>query len=95
MPVQEMLSKIKWDKKFGEGDFEIGYWDRVTKSIIKISYSDIGLSNQNNFTFRIIDHMGKIRSIPLHRIKMIWKNKELIWSREINEDFKNGKEKNK
>ena len=29
IPIQELLSRIRWDESFGKGDFEIGYYDRV------------------------------------------------------------------
>jgi len=29
IPIQELLNRIKWDKSFGAGRFEITYYDRV------------------------------------------------------------------
>ena len=83
MPINEILSKIKWDENFSKSNFEIGYWDRVSNEIIKIQYCDMGLTDKDNFAFKIIDKKGKMRTIPFHRIKRVWKDQELIWSRKI------------
>lgn len=27
-PIHELLNRIRWDKEFGQGRFEVGYHDR-------------------------------------------------------------------
>ncbi len=47
-PLQELLSKIRWDKEFGKGRFEIGYDDHLQKRIVRISFEEI-LNGQHEF----------------------------------------------
>ena len=31
IPIQELISRIRWDREFGNADFAIGYHDRTTE----------------------------------------------------------------
>ena len=65
----------------------------MKNKIIDVPFDDMAMIKGDNFAFKIIDPNGKIRSIPYHRIKRVFKNEELIWKREIDELKK--KQKNK
>jgi len=36
MPIQKLLDRIRWDREFGRGDFEIGYDDHMEQEILRI-----------------------------------------------------------
>ncbi len=36
IPIRELLSRIRRDKAFGQGEFIIGYYDRVEDAIIRV-----------------------------------------------------------
>ncbi len=57
-PIHELLSRIRWDRKFGRGSFEIGYLDRVEEQIIRIPFDEIIQAPGNSFSFQIIDRDG-------------------------------------
>lgn len=82
IPIQELLARILWDKDFGEGSFAIGYYDRVEDRIIRVSFSDIIIEKGNHFSFTIVDVEGVVQTIPLHRIREVYKNNQLIWQRD-------------
>lgn len=82
IPIHELLNRIHWDKEFGRGDFVIGYYDRVADRIVHIPLREIVFEPGDHFSFELLDHDGVLHSIPLHRIKEVYKGKELIWHRE-------------
>jgi uncharacterized protein (UPF0248 family) len=81
-PIQELLNRIRWDKTFAQGEFIIGYYDRVEDRIIRVPLREIFFEPGDHFGFDLIDEEGEVHSIPLHRIKEVFKNGELIWHRE-------------
>jgi len=82
IPIHELLNRIHWDKEFGQGDFVIGYYDRVEDRIVRVPLREIFFEPDDHFSFDLLDHDGVLHSIPLHRIKEVYKDKELIWHRE-------------
>jgi hypothetical protein len=43
---------------------------------------DVFFEPDDHFAFDLIDAEGELHSIPLHRIKQVFRNGELIWHRE-------------
>jgi len=39
--INELLSRIRWDRECGRSSFEIGYYVRVEESIIRIPFDEI------------------------------------------------------
>ena len=82
IPIHELLNRIKWDAQFGHADFVLGYHDRFDENIVKIPLNEIHFDKQDHFDFEVIDDMGETHSIPLHRVREVYRNGELIWHRE-------------
>ena len=78
IPIHELLSRIRWDETFGQADFIIGYYDRI----IRVPLRELYFEADDHFAFDLIDHQGVLHSIPLHRIKEVYRDGELIWHRE-------------
>lgn len=81
-PIHELLNRIRWDEEFGRGDFRIGYYDRVDERLIQVALKEVFFEPDDHFSFDLIDEEGTLHSIPLHRIKEVYKDGELIWHRE-------------
>lgn len=81
IPIHEFLNRIRWDKKFAQGQFEVGYYDRSEDKIIRIPFEDILFDPKDHFTITIIDSKCETHMVPYHRIKEIYKNGELVWHR--------------
>jgi len=81
MPIHELLSRIRWDRQFGEGSFVIGYYDRLEDGIIRVPLRELFFQPDNHFAFDLIDNDGMLHSIPLHRIREVYKDGKLIWQR--------------
>ena len=81
IPIHELLSRIRWDRQFGEGDFVIGYYDRVEDAVIRVPMRELFFQPDNHFAFDLIDQDGALHSVPLPRIREVYKNGKLIWHR--------------
>ena len=81
IPIHELLSRICWDKVFGKGIFEIGYYDRMERKIIRVSFEKVLLEKGNHATFQLMDVNEELQTIPFHRVREVYKDGDLIWSR--------------
>lgn len=82
IPIHELLSRIHWDTEFARADFEIGYLDRLQHRIIRVPLKDAVFVEGDRFAFQFCDAEGEEHSVPLHRIKEVYRDGELIWHRE-------------
>lgn len=41
IPVHELLNRIRWDKEFGQGRFEIGFFDRYEDVTHRVAFHRI------------------------------------------------------
>jgi uncharacterized protein (UPF0248 family) len=81
MPVHELLNRIRWDKEFGKGEFEVGYSDHIEQKIIRIPFRKIRFVEGDHFSFQVDDAEGEMHTIPFHRVREVYKDGHLIWQR--------------
>ncbi len=81
MPIQDLLHRIRWDREFGQARFELGYYDRVGKTLVRVPLGSIAFPTGEKFFLEITAPSGEIQTIPLHRVHAVWRNGELIWQR--------------
>jgi len=82
IPIHKLLNRIKWDDKFGRAEFIIGYHDRFEKEIIKVPFKELFFDRKDHFYFKLVNDMGETHSVPLHRIREVYRDGKLIWHRE-------------
>jgi len=75
-PIQDVLNQIKWDKKLKPEDYSVEYID--FGKLVSIPYAAI---KRIEGLFMIIEKNGEETNIPLHRIRVVKKNGEVIWQR--------------
>ena len=85
IPIHELLNRIIWDKEYGEARFVIGYYDRVSDEIIRVPFKELDFDPEDHFDFSLIDEEGEAHTIPLHRIREVFRNDELVWERHVEE----------
>ena len=73
-PIQDVLNQIKWDKKCKPGDYTIEYLD--FGKLKSMAYADI---KRIEGSFMIVG--ADEANIPLHRVRIVRKNGEIIWQR--------------
>jgi uncharacterized protein (UPF0248 family) len=80
-PIHELLHRIRWDPEFGQAEFEIGYWDRVARRVVRLPLRRIGFAKTTTFSFEATEDDGSVHTVPLHRVRAVWRNGALIWQR--------------
>lgn len=81
IPIQELLSRIRWDPEFGQGEFVIGYYDRVRNALTRVPLRELRFEPGDHYAFQFIDAAGEVHDVPLHRVREVYRNGELIWRR--------------
>ena len=82
MPIHELLNRIQWDEEFGRAEFLIGYHDRLEDETILVPLKELRFDKDDHFDFELIDDLGDLHTIPLHRIRQVYRDGRLIWHRE-------------
>lgn len=82
IPIQELVNRIRWDDRFGAARFTIGYYDRVENRVVQVPFSQVSFEPGDHFAFQLLDAEGELHSVPLHRVREVYRDGELIWHRE-------------
>ena len=82
IPIQDLLHRIQWDAEFARGDFVLGYYDRVGDCTVRVPFQRVHFEKGEHFMFEAVEEDGSVHSVPLHRVREVWRNGELIWHRE-------------
>ena len=80
-PLDEVLHRIRWDPGFGKGTFALGYYDRIAGHELVVLFSDVRFDPETPGSFTLRDEDDVVRRIPLHRVRTVYKNGEVIWQR--------------
>ena len=80
-PIHEVLSRIRWDPSFGRGRFELGYWDRVGRRVVRLPLERVRVDPADHFALQVMDAAGCLVDLPYHRVVAVWRDGELIWQR--------------
>ena len=83
IPIHELLNRIRWDEDYGNADFVIGYYDRVEDKVITVPLKEIRFLKEDHFDFELLDEEGIHHTIPLHRIRQVFRNGDLVWERAV------------
>ena len=81
MPIQDLLNRIRWDKEFARGRFELGYFDRVERRVITVPFQSVEFPPETPGTFSVVDEDGRFHHVPFHRVREVWKDGHCIWRR--------------
>ena len=79
--IHELLARIRWDPAFGAGRFVIGYWDRVGRAEVKVPFERIRFEPGEHAVLEAVEADGSVHTVPLHRVRSVWRDGELIWHR--------------
>lgn len=81
LPIHRLLSRIRWDTRFGQGVFTLGYYDRIAHRTILVPLREARFPPDNRRIFEIVDANGAIHRIPLHCVRMVCRDGKPIWRR--------------
>jgi uncharacterized protein (UPF0248 family) len=83
IPIQDLLHRIQWDSALAGSAFEIGYLDHVEGRIVRVPIAAVTLSRRAPEALRVVDAGGMARTIPLHRVRVVWRDGAVIWERPL------------
>jgi len=66
-PIHQLLSRLRWDPRYREGRFDIGYYDRRARRIIVVPFAALEFPASERFAFEVMDADGNVHRIPFHR----------------------------
>ncbi|MDH5297735.1 MAG: DUF504 domain-containing protein [Desulfobulbaceae bacterium] len=81
IPIRHLLNRIRWDRDFGNGEFVIGYHDRQRDTIVLVPFSSLIGETDDHFALQLQDPDGMVHTVPLHRIRQVFRDNQLIWQR--------------
>jgi uncharacterized protein (UPF0248 family) len=81
IPIHELLARIRHDRQFGTGQFEIGFLDRREGTIQRVAFQEIRFPDGERRVFEVLDESGQARRIPFHRVREVWRDGVVIWQR--------------
>lgn len=82
IPIHELLNRIRWDAGFAAGaQFKIGYYDRVAGEIVIVPLKRLLFEPDNRFSVGVYGDSAELHMVPLHRIRQVYRDEELIWER--------------
>lgn len=81
LPIQKLLSRLRWDPRFRRGRFELGYFDRVKHGIVIVPFDIIYFPAGAPGTFEIQDEEAVVHRIPFHRVRRVYRDGRCIWER--------------
>jgi len=81
LPIHKLLNRIRWDPRFREGRFELGYYDRRVNGVLIVPLAAIRFPADARFAFEIYDDEGELHRIPFHRVRCVTRNGRVIWQR--------------
>jgi uncharacterized protein (UPF0248 family) len=80
-PIHKLLNRLRWDPEFARGEFEVGYFDRVAKQVIRVPLRELEFPAETPGAFRCVDAEGRPHRVPFHRVREIFKNGRPLWRR--------------
>lgn len=83
MPIQDLLHRIQWDAEFGHAEFMIGYLDRLARAVVRVPWRRVRFAPGEHFAFDVQEEDGSAHMVPLHRVREVWRDGQLIWRRDV------------
>jgi uncharacterized protein (UPF0248 family) len=81
VPIQDVLHRIRWDAAWRGGRFEIGYLDRVAGRVVRVPVTERLLDAARPESLAVHGADGVAFSLPLHRVRQVWRDGAIIWER--------------
>lgn len=79
-PIHHLLHRIRHDPDFANGEFTLGCFDRVEDQILPVPLREIRFPPGARM-LRFVDEAGRPHQVPLHRVREVYRDGRLIWSR--------------
>jgi len=81
IPIHSLIARIRHDPVYGRSRWEIAYLDRVLQALVRVPFSEMRTQAHIGFVFEVVDEEGVTRSIPYHRVRQVFRDGKIVWSR--------------
>ena len=81
VPIQDLLHRIRWDPAWRGGRYDIGYLDRLAGGVVRVPIGPASFEHAPAGALACSDPDGTVVHIPLHRIRVVWRDGIVIWER--------------
>jgi uncharacterized protein (UPF0248 family) len=81
IPIHALIARILHDPEYGRGHWEISYLDRSRPDLVRVPLAHVHTRHHIGFVFDVVDEDGAERSIPYHRVRIVWHDGKMVWSR--------------
>ena len=81
IPTHEFLARVRWDPAFGRGKWEIACLDRAQPTLVHVPLDQVNDAPHTGHAFEVVDEEGVTHTIPYHRVRQVWRDGDLVWSR--------------
>jgi len=92
LPIRKLLSRIRWDPRFRRGQFALGYYDRRERRVRMVALADLRFPPDRPQVFELWDEEGTVHTVPLHRVRCVYRDGRVIWERRVAGDRLDGQE---
>jgi len=83
IPIRDLLSRIRSDPELRCSKFEIGYRDRIARRIARVPLDRVEFAGGTRLAFDALEEDGAVHTVPLHRVRAVWRDGTLIWERAV------------
>lgn len=80
-PIHELLNRIRWDPALAGHRFTLAYDDHVTHRDVVVPFDGLRFDRETPGAFTIVDEEGIARHVPLHRVRAVYRDGDVIWRR--------------
>ena len=84
-PIRALLDRIRWDADYARAEFVVGYWDRVAERVVRVPLRRVSFPAGGHFSFEAVEDDGSVHSVPLHRVREVWRDGMRVWQRPVRE----------
>lgn len=81
IPIHELLARMRWDREFAHARYVIAYLDHKRDTLVRVPFERIRMPQDHGFAFEAVEDDGTLHSVPYHRVREVWRDGVLIWSR--------------
>jgi len=75
--IRALLDGLRLDDVLGDARFEVHYYDRVEKKLLRTPLQRAALGHGQHFLLDRVAPDASIHSVQLHRVRAVWR----IWQR--------------
>lgn len=83
LPIRQLLNRLRWDPRYRQARIALGYYDRRERGVRTVALADLRFPPERPQVFELWDENGELHTIPLHRVRRVYRDGRVIWERRV------------